>query len=321
MSGPRFQHLDDVPWEEVRKIDFGDRTASVRAKWLDFSPRFLSLLAEWDAGMMIHAHGHNSDHIVYVLEGDMTCGDVHCGPGTHITLDQGETFGPFIAGPNGVVLLEVMMGDPRSFAADEDGLARAARGQGREAGAQPEDRAARMARRHAGPDRDRTVRRRVGVAAPLPAQRPHRDRHRRRALHAGRARRTARVRRRDDERAPRRLPRLPAQSAPGRGLVPRGDGERVGGAVPVAAPAAPPALVAEEIAWLAARFPGRVGLGVASARSPPTSRSCTHRWTTSRRASPPRSKTLAGMLDGSAPQGLEGDAADPRPAPSTRYPS
>ena len=45
MPGPRFQHLDDVPWEEVRKIDFGDRTASVREKWLDFSPRFLSLLA------------------------------------------------------------------------------------------------------------------------------------------------------------------------------------------------------------------------------------------------------------------------------------
>ena len=75
-TGPRIRHLDDVPWEEVRKIDFGDHTASVREKWLDFSPRFLSLLAEWDPGMMIHAHGHNSDHIVYVLEGDMTCGDV-----------------------------------------------------------------------------------------------------------------------------------------------------------------------------------------------------------------------------------------------------
>jgi hypothetical protein len=70
--------------------------------------------------MMIHAHGHNSDHIVYVLEGDMTCGDVKCGPGTHIALDQGDTFGPFIAGPNGVVLFEVMMGDPRSFPADEE---------------------------------------------------------------------------------------------------------------------------------------------------------------------------------------------------------
>ena len=51
----------------------------------------------------------------------MTCGDVHCGPGTHIALDQGDTFGPFIAGEHGVVLFEVMMGDPRAFAADEEG--------------------------------------------------------------------------------------------------------------------------------------------------------------------------------------------------------
>ena len=50
----------------------------------------------------------------------MTCGDVRCRPGTHIALDQGDTFGPFIAGPDGVVLFEVMMGDPRSFPADED---------------------------------------------------------------------------------------------------------------------------------------------------------------------------------------------------------
>ena len=51
----------------------------------------------------------------------MTCGDVHCRAGTHIALDHGDTFGPFIAGPDGVVLFEVMMGDPRSFPADPDG--------------------------------------------------------------------------------------------------------------------------------------------------------------------------------------------------------
>ena len=38
-----------------------------------------------------------------------------------IALDRGDTFGPFVAGPNGVVLFEVMMGDPRSFPADPDG--------------------------------------------------------------------------------------------------------------------------------------------------------------------------------------------------------
>jgi hypothetical protein len=120
-DGPRIAHLEDFGWQEVRSQQHGDRVANVCEKWIDFSPRFLSLYAKWDPGMMVHAHGHNSDHVVFVLEGDMMCGDVHCTPGTHIALDQGDTFGPFIAGPDGVVLFEVMMGDPRSFAADPEG--------------------------------------------------------------------------------------------------------------------------------------------------------------------------------------------------------
>ena len=59
-----------------------------------------------------------------VIEGDMMCGDVHCPPGTHIALDRGDTFGPFVAGASGVVLFEVMMGDPRSFPADPEGYGR-----------------------------------------------------------------------------------------------------------------------------------------------------------------------------------------------------
>ena len=98
--------------------------ASVREKWLDFSPEFLSLYAKWDPGMIVQPHGHNSNHVVFVLEGEMTCGDVRCPAGTHIALDQGDTFGPFVAGPNGVELFEVMMGDPRSFPADLEGYER-----------------------------------------------------------------------------------------------------------------------------------------------------------------------------------------------------
>jgi len=123
-GGPRIRHLDDFSWQEVRRQQHGDHPASVREKWLDFSPRFLSLYAQWDPGMIVQPHGHNSDHVVFVLEGDMTCGDVRCPAGTHIALDQGDTFGPFVAGPEGVTLFEVMMGDPRSFAADEEGWQR-----------------------------------------------------------------------------------------------------------------------------------------------------------------------------------------------------
>jgi hypothetical protein len=113
-GGPRIRHLDDFPWQEVRRQQHGDHTASVREKWLDFGHEFLSLYADWDPGMIVQPHGHLSNHVVYVLEGDMTCGDVHCPAGTHIALD----------GPNGVKLFEVMMGDPRSFPADLEGYQR-----------------------------------------------------------------------------------------------------------------------------------------------------------------------------------------------------
>ncbi len=120
-GGPRFTHLDDDTWQECRRQQHGDHTASVWERWLEFSPRYLSLYARWDPGMIVQPHGHNSNHVLFVLAGDMTCGAVHCPKGTHIALDQGDTFGPFVAGPDGVELFEVMMGDPRSFAADLEG--------------------------------------------------------------------------------------------------------------------------------------------------------------------------------------------------------
>jgi hypothetical protein len=120
--GPRIRHLDELKWQEVRKQQHGDHTASVREKWPEFSDRYLTVYAEYDPGMMVHAHGHKSDHVVFVISGDVMCGDVHCPAGTHIALDHGDTFGPFIAGPNGAVLFEVMMGDPRSFPADPEGF-------------------------------------------------------------------------------------------------------------------------------------------------------------------------------------------------------
>ena len=122
MPEVRYRHADDEKWHEVRAQQHGDRRVSVWEKWLEFNPGLLCLYAKWDPGMMVHKHGHNSDHVIFVIEGDMMCGDVHCTPGMHITLEQGAAFGPFIAGPNGVVLFEVMMGDPRSWPADLEGF-------------------------------------------------------------------------------------------------------------------------------------------------------------------------------------------------------
>jgi ChrR Cupin-like domain len=122
-TGPTFRHLDDpdVPWQRVKSVRRSDGTeASVWEKWLAFSPdpQYLSLYARWDPGMVIRRHGHYSSHVIFVVDGEMWCGGRHCPAGTHVELPLGAAFGPFVAGPGGAVLLEVMMGDPRSWGDD-----------------------------------------------------------------------------------------------------------------------------------------------------------------------------------------------------------
>ena len=51
-DSPRIVHLDDLQYQEVRRQRHGDHDASVREKWLDFSPAYLSLYAKWDPGMI-----------------------------------------------------------------------------------------------------------------------------------------------------------------------------------------------------------------------------------------------------------------------------
>lgn len=129
MQEPVFRHLDDddVPWQQVKCQRNADgSTSSVWEKWLAFSadPPYLSLYARYDPGMIVRRHGHNSPHVLFVLEGAVTIGDRNCPAGTHVELPHGAAFGPIRAGDGGAVLFEVMLGDPRSWGDDPDAFAR-----------------------------------------------------------------------------------------------------------------------------------------------------------------------------------------------------
>jgi len=120
-----FRHLDDadVPWVKVKSIRKADGTeAHVLEKWLAFSadPQYLTIYAKWDPGVITRRHGHFSPHVIFVMEGDMYCGDRYCPQGTHVELPFGASFGPFVAGESGAMVFEVMMGDPRPWGDDEE---------------------------------------------------------------------------------------------------------------------------------------------------------------------------------------------------------
>jgi hypothetical protein len=126
---PTFTNMNDeddgIPFIPVRSQRNADGSEShVWEKWVGFSvePLYLALFARWDPGMIVRHHGHYSPHTLTVLSGSFTCGDVELGVGGHIELPLGASFGPFVAGPEGVELYEVMMGDPRSWSEDPDSI-------------------------------------------------------------------------------------------------------------------------------------------------------------------------------------------------------
>jgi hypothetical protein len=122
VGSPRlaFVHLDDVPWNEVIAQMHGERRVSVHEKFLEWNAKRMVVLGRYDPHVVIERHGHASDHLVYVLEGELLVGDRRCLPGTLIVLDVGAKFGPLIAGESGALLFEVWMGDPRPVPDDKE---------------------------------------------------------------------------------------------------------------------------------------------------------------------------------------------------------
>ncbi len=120
-GGPSIKHLDDVPAEEMLRYQFAEgHTASIWEKWIELSPRYVAFWNTWDRGAMSALHGHTGDHLNLILKGEIRCGDVVCGPGTHIMLEWGDLFGPWEAGPEGCELYGFIAGEGSPFSGDPE---------------------------------------------------------------------------------------------------------------------------------------------------------------------------------------------------------
>src|SRR5262245_28751818 len=115
-----FVHSDAVPWTEVIAQMHGTPRVSLRETSLEWNAKRMVVLGRYDPHVVIERHGHASDHLVYVLEGELRVGDRVCPPGTLIVLELGATFGPLVAGASGALLFETWAGDPRPVPAEKE---------------------------------------------------------------------------------------------------------------------------------------------------------------------------------------------------------
>src|SRR5262245_43379272 len=114
-----FVHADAVPWTEVIAQLHGERRVSVHEKFLEWNAKQV-VLGRYDPHVVIERHGHASEHLVYVLDGQLLGGDRPCPPGTLILRAHGAPFRTLVADERGALLFEVWMGDPRPVPADKE---------------------------------------------------------------------------------------------------------------------------------------------------------------------------------------------------------
>ncbi|GMU79900.1 MAG: hypothetical protein AMXMBFR46_26890 [Acidimicrobiia bacterium] len=118
---PRFVTIDDVAPTEVVAQLHGDRRVGVHIRFLEWTPERFVAYTRYDPGLVLERHGHSSDHLLFVLDGELTVGDRVCGPNTLVVLERGAAFGPLIAGPEGCTFLEHHAGDVTPVPVDKEG--------------------------------------------------------------------------------------------------------------------------------------------------------------------------------------------------------
>jgi hypothetical protein len=130
----KFRRIGDVPAIEVKAQQQDDRRVSVWLRTLE-RDKVTVIYTNYDPDMILERHGHSSDNLVYVMEGDLGVGladgtERSCPAGTLITLEKGAVFGPLVAGPEGCLLFETWGDDVTPVPADKDGYHRLLAAQG-----------------------------------------------------------------------------------------------------------------------------------------------------------------------------------------------
>lgn len=113
-------HAEDMDFAEVKSQQHADgRRVSVWLKLMELTQERAVYHTRYDPGLVLERHGHNSDHFIFIIDGEVTFDEEVCRAGTLIKLPHLATFGPIKVSDQGAEILEIYFGDSRPAPADK----------------------------------------------------------------------------------------------------------------------------------------------------------------------------------------------------------
>ena len=115
MGSIHVRHGQNVSWEENRTAGGGEAAKwKVRTKPY-FEPAEIGMMlrvVEYAPACVVEAHSHAASEVIYILDGQVSIGESHYGPGDAIHIEPNTVYGPLRAGAEGVRFLLLFTGVP-----------------------------------------------------------------------------------------------------------------------------------------------------------------------------------------------------------------
>lgn len=113
---------EELPWTSGSRMDKDGEEKRVRSRFpiAHFESGPYLGRARYDPGMVVEAHWHPCNEILYVTAGELSVGGELYKPGTALAIDEGTVYGPLVAGPEGAEFLTIRDRHPKGVMKPED---------------------------------------------------------------------------------------------------------------------------------------------------------------------------------------------------------
>lgn len=106
-------HESERDWREgSTKIIDGKRAVALNKLLSTFEPNLYVMRVDFDPFMRVERHKHASDHVIYIMEGELILEGRTVPAGTCLSFKADKFYGPESAGPNGAKTMIIFDGSP-----------------------------------------------------------------------------------------------------------------------------------------------------------------------------------------------------------------